>query len=48
VALDDARDHGRLPEALGTVAGDDTLFIVTSSATAGGRLARKLESMLEI
>ena len=48
VALDDARDRGRLPEARGTVAGDDTLCIVTSSATAGGRLSRKLESMLEI
>ena len=48
VALDNARDHGRLPEALGTVAGDDTLFIVTSSATGGGRLASKLESMLEV
>ena len=48
VALDDARDRGHLPEALGTVAGDDTLLIVTSSATGGRRLALNLESMLEM
>ena len=47
VALDDTRDRGRLPEVLGTVAGDDTLLIVTRSARGGSRLARKLESMLE-
>lgn len=47
VALDDTRDRGRLPEVLGTVAGDDTLLIVTRSARGGSRLARKLESILE-
>ncbi len=46
-ALDDARALGRLPEALGAIAGDDTLLIVTRSATGGMKLARKLESMLE-
>ena len=48
VALDDTRDRGRLPEVLGTVAGDDTVLIVTRSAKGGTRLARKLESMLEV
>ena len=47
VALDNARASGNLRQALGTVAGDDTLLIVTRSASGGSRLARKLESMLE-
>lgn len=47
VAADAARDAGNLREALGTIAGDDTVLVITRSATGGARLARKLEAMME-
>lgn len=37
--LASALDHARLPDVLGTIAGDDTIMIVTASASAGNALA---------
>lgn len=37
--LASALDHARLPDVLGTIAGDDTIMIVTASASAGTALA---------
>jgi len=38
--LASAIDHAAIPEVLGTVAGDDTVFIVTRTATGGAAVAR--------
>lgn len=38
--LASAIDHAAIPEVLGTVAGDDTVFIVTRSPTGGAAIAR--------
>jgi len=35
-------DQSELPHVLGTIAGDDTILVVTRSASAGPRLARTL------
>lgn len=43
-ALDDAR----LPEVLGTLAGDDTIFIVPARARDGAALVKKLRSLLGV
>jgi hypothetical protein len=41
-----AIDEARLPEIVGTVSGDDTIFLATRSAAAAGRLARRLGSLI--
>ncbi len=38
-------DRIRMPEILGTIAGDDTVFLALRSATAAGRLARRFRSV---
>ena len=46
VALDGARESGELDAALGTVAGDDTLLVISRSSS-GTRLKRRLERLME-
>jgi transcriptional regulator of arginine metabolism len=41
-----ALDEARLPELLGTLAGDDTVFVVPATAQGGHALARKLRRIL--
>jgi transcriptional regulator of arginine metabolism len=41
-----ALDEARLPEIVGTICGDDTIFLATRSGAAAGRLARRLESLI--
>jgi transcriptional regulator of arginine metabolism len=43
-ALDDAR----LPEVLGTLAGDDTIFVVPGRGTSGATLVKKLRRLLGV
>jgi transcriptional regulator of arginine metabolism len=42
-----ALDRARWPEVVGSIAGDDTLFIATSDRGALGRLKRRLARMAE-
>ena len=42
-ALAEALDRARLPEAVGTIAGDDTLLIIARGARRAAALARRLE-----
>jgi transcriptional regulator of arginine metabolism len=44
-ALCVAIDEARLPEVLGTVAGEDTVLVVARDAKRAGALVRRLESM---
>jgi transcriptional regulator of arginine metabolism len=39
--LASALDRARLPEVLGTVAGDDTILVVARDPNGGGALARR-------
>lgn len=48
VALDTARESGDLDAALGTVAGDDTLLVISRSGSGGTRLKRRLEKLMEL
>ena len=41
-----ALDGENWPEALGTIAGDDTILIVCESNRAAGRLAGRIQEML--
>jgi len=41
-----ALDEARLPEVLGTLAGDDTIFVAPSSARGARTLARRLRKLL--
>lgn len=41
-----ALDRAGLPEAVGSVAGDDTVFLATESPEAAGRLAGRLSRLL--
>jgi transcriptional regulator of arginine metabolism len=45
--LASAVDRGGLREVVGTVAGDDTVLVVTRNATGGGELAEKLLRLAE-
>ena len=42
-----ALDEARVPEILGTLAGDDTVFVAPRRAGAGGLLAAKLRQLLQ-
>jgi transcriptional regulator of arginine metabolism len=42
-ALAEALDRARLPEAVGTIAGDDTILIIARGARRAAALARRLE-----
>jgi transcriptional regulator of arginine metabolism len=41
-----ALDSEKWPEVVGTVAGDDTIFIATSKASEASRVLRKIQSLL--
>ena len=41
-----ALDEARLPDLLGTVAGDDTILVVPTATHGGGALARRLRRLL--
>jgi transcriptional regulator of arginine metabolism len=43
--LASALDRARLPDVLGTVAGDDTILVVAREASGGAALARRLMSL---
>lgn len=42
-----ALDHERLPEVLGTIAGDDTILIICQDQKHASRLRQRLERLLE-
>ena len=42
-ALAEALDRARLPEAVGTIAGDDTILVIARGARAAAALARRLK-----
>jgi transcriptional regulator of arginine metabolism len=42
-----ALDHLNLDDVVGTVAGDDTIFVATVDGAAGRRLTRRLNDLLE-
>jgi len=48
VALDAARSGGELSSALGTVAGDDTLLVISRAPSGATRLKRRLERLMEV
>ena len=39
-------DRARLPEALGTIAGDDTIFVAPVRGVTTARLARRLRELV--
>jgi transcriptional regulator of arginine metabolism len=39
-------DRARLPEALGTIAGDDTIFVAPARGVTSARLARRLRELV--
>jgi transcriptional regulator of arginine metabolism len=41
-AIDGLSQSGKLPSAIGTVAGDDTVIVVSDTATGGAGLAKKI------
>jgi transcriptional regulator of arginine metabolism len=41
-------DRARLPEALGTIAGDDTIFVAPARGVTTARLARRLRELVEV
>ena len=43
-ALAEALDRARLPEAVGTIAGDDTILIIARGARRAAALAKRLEN----
>jgi transcriptional regulator of arginine metabolism len=45
--IDGAISQGDLPNAIGTIAGDDTVIVVSASATGGASLARELTAFLD-
>ncbi len=48
VAVEIDRARARVPEALGTVAGDDTIIVVTKSAAKAKALVRRLAGLAEL
>jgi len=42
-ALAEALDRARLPEAVGTIAGDDTILVIARGARAAAAIARRLK-----
>ncbi len=41
-ALDGARTHGQLASVIGTIAGDDTVLLISKRSTGGAALAKEL------
>ncbi len=45
--LASALDHARLPAVLGTIAGDDTVLVISRDPTGGAELANRLAALAE-
>ena len=43
--LASAMDHGGIPDLLGTIAGDDTIMLITTGAAASRRISRDLMAL---
>ena len=41
-----ALDRARLPDVVGTIAGDDTIFVVAREPLDGAELARRIEGLV--
>lgn len=46
-ALDGARAHGQLATVIGTIAGDDTVLLISKKSTGGAVLAKELRRIAE-
>ena len=46
-ALDGARTHGQLVSVLGTIAGDDTVLLISKRSTGGSALAKELQKIAQ-
>ena len=44
-ALDGARAHGQLASVIGTIAGDDTVLLISKRSTGGASLAKELQKI---
>jgi transcriptional regulator of arginine metabolism len=44
-ALDGARTHGQLASVIGTIAGDDTVLLISKRSSGGAALAKELQKM---
>lgn len=44
-ALDGARAHGQLTSVIGTIAGDDTVLVISKRSTGGAALAKELQKI---
>jgi len=42
-ALAESLDRARLPEAIGTIAGDDTILVIARGGRAAGALTKRLK-----
>jgi len=47
-ALAEALDRARVPEAVGTIAGDDTILVIARNSKRAAALAKRLEAYAEI
>jgi transcriptional regulator of arginine metabolism len=39
-------DRARIPEVVGTIAGDDTILVICRNASAAAAFARQLDSLM--
>ena len=46
-ALDGARTHGQLVSVIGTIAGDDTVLLISKRSTGGSALAKELQKIAQ-
>ena len=46
-ALDGARNHGQLASVIGTIAGDDTVLLISKRSTGGAALAKELQKIAQ-
>jgi len=46
-ALDGARTHGQLVSVIGTIAGDDTVLVISKKSAGGAALAKELQKIAE-
>lgn len=46
-ALDGARTHGQLASVIGTIAGDDTVLLISKRSSGGAALAKELRKFAE-
>lgn len=46
-ALDGARSHGQLASVIGTIAGDDTVLLISRRSSGGAALAKELQKIAD-